>query len=487
MLLAICLVLAPTLSTAATPQDSQGGSHEWTRFRGPNGSGVAEVTGLPDHFNLGDNEHNNVLWRSAIANGYSSPVLFGGRLFLTGSAEGHLFTFCLDADTGLVLWQREAPRHHTEKLDGRNNPASPSPVVDGDVVVVFFPESGLLAYDHFGEELWKMQLGPYNNVYGMGASPILVGDAVYLACDQALGSYLLCVDKKNGEKLWRTERPEAKSGHCTPILRTNHGGEMELILPGSFLLDAYNLETGLKHWSSDGLCFEMKSVPILHGDLVIVAGYGSPMNQPGSQVNIDSFADVLSAGDTDSNGKLSKEEMPPSRASAWFDFVDLDQDGFLDARDWSYLESALASQNGLLAFQAPGAERTSALPKGELKWSYRRAVPQLPSPVIYGDILYLLADSGGLLSTFNPSTGEELGKERIADAGDTYYASPVAGDGKVYLFSEHGIVSVLPAGGSLEAISVVDLEEKIYATPALATGRIYLRTVDAMYCFKGEE
>ena len=120
----------------------------------------------------------------------------------------------------------------------------------------------------------------------------------------------------------------------------------------------------------------------------------------------------------------------------------------------------------------------------------RRPVPQLPSPLVYEDVLYMLNDSGGLLVTFRPATGEVIEKGRLEDAVDTYYASPVAGDGKVYLVSEHGTVVVLPSGGGLEPLSVTDLGENVYATPALAEGRVYLRTVDALYCFgddaKGE-
>ena len=76
-------------------------------------------------------------------------------------------------------------------VDKRNNPASPSPAVEENGVYVFFPDYGLIAYDASGRELWKMPLGPFNNIYGMGASPVIVGDLLVLACDQSLGSYLM--------------------------------------------------------------------------------------------------------------------------------------------------------------------------------------------------------------------------------------------------------------------------------------------------------
>jgi len=484
LLLALLSAFAGTAPLALVDPEAAD-QPSWSRFRGPNGSGVADVTGLPTAL---DPETTSG-WRRPLPGGHSSPALHAERIFLTALEGERLFTLCLDADDGVVRWRREVPRTHEEALDGRNHPAAPSAAVDADVVVAFFSEHGLVAYDHDGDELWQIPLGPFTNVYGLGASPILHDGAVYLACDQALDSFLLCVDAATGDVRWRVPRPEAKSGHCTPIVRVGADGEPELLLPGSFLLDAYDPRTGARRWAGSGLCFEMKSVPVLHDELVLVAGYGSPMNQPGNQVVVDDFTAVAAERDADGDARLSREEMPPTRAAAWFDFVDLDRDGGLDARDWGYLQKALASQNGLLAFRAPETLDAAAaeLPAAELAWSYRRAVPQLPSPLVYEDVLYILADGGGLVTTLDPATGEELAKERLADAVDSYYASPVAGDGKVYLVSEHGLVSVLPAGGSLEPVWSGDLGENVYATPALAEGRIYLRTTESLYCFEGGE
>lgn len=455
---------------ATCPGDDEG----WTRFRGPNGSGVARVTGLPEALDPA----TNLVWRVPLARGFSSPVLFADRIYLTAEEGDELVTLSLSQVDGRTLWKRVAPRPRREKLDGRNDPASPSAAVDADVVIVFFPEFGLLAYDHAGTELWRRELGPFDNVYGMGASPILAGKAAYLACDQQTGSFLLAVDKRTGATLWRAERPEAKSGHCTPIVHAE-----ELLLPGSFYLDAYDLATGVRRWRRSGLSFEMKSVPVITGGLVLVNGYGSPMNDPGNQIEVESFEAVVAARDADGDGAIAKDEMPATRAAAWFDFVDLGSDGRLDARDWSYLSDALASQNGLLAFRLDGgAEESEAL-----AWSYRRSIPQLPSPVVLDDVLYLLNDGGGLLLTFRPATGELLERGRVAEAIDTYYASPVAGDGKVYLASEHGSLVVLPAGGSFEPLSVVELDENVYATPALAQGRVFVRSVEALYAFGAPE
>ena len=466
------LAVVLSLTSFASAQD-------WSRFRGPNGSGVAAVEGLPDRL-----DEDTLAWRTELAPGHSSPVVHSGRVFLTAQEGEELVTIALDAETGEPLWSAAAPPTEIAKIDGRNHPASPSAAVDEERVVVFFPDFGLLAYDHEGNELWKHPLGPFQNVYGMGASPILAGSLVVLACDQSLGSFLLALDASTGEVAWRVERPRAKSGHCTPILHETEEGVRELLLPGSFFLDAYDVTSGAKRWSASGLSFEMKSVPVLADGLVFVNGYGSPMNQPGNQITVRPFEEVLDENDADGSGTLSREEMPATRAAAWFDFVDLDADGTLGEADWAYLSRALGSLNGMLAFRLDGA--AGERDQEGLAWAYRRAVPQLPSPLIVDDVLYMLADGGGILTTFRPSTGEVLQKGRLAEAaGDEFYASPVAGDGKVYLVSLSGSVFVLPTGGSLEPLSVTSLEERVFATPALQDGRVLVRTESALFAFGG--
>ncbi|HJS73545.1 MAG TPA: PQQ-binding-like beta-propeller repeat protein, partial [Vicinamibacteria bacterium] len=158
-------------------------TQDWNRFRGPNGSGIAETTGLPIEFG----PEANVVWKRALPAGHSSPVLTEDRIFLTAVEGDELFTYCLDRRTGNVLWRRRAPRERSEKLDRRNTPASPTPATDGEAVYVFFGDFGLLAYEADGKERWRLPLGPFDNAYGMGSSPIVVDDMVVLVCDQANG------------------------------------------------------------------------------------------------------------------------------------------------------------------------------------------------------------------------------------------------------------------------------------------------------------
>jgi outer membrane protein assembly factor BamB len=150
-----------------------------------------------------------------------------------------------------------------------------------------------------GKELWKMPLGPFNNIYGMGASPVIVGDLVVLTCDQSLGSYIMAVEKRTGRVRWKVERPEAKSGHSTPIVWRGPDGRDQIVIPGSFLLTSYDAATGKKLWWVGGLSFEMKSTPVIAGNTIYVNGYGAPVNDPGNKVTVPPADEVWKTADAD--------------------------------------------------------------------------------------------------------------------------------------------------------------------------------------------
>ena len=303
--------------TAAAATDT-----DWSRFRGPNGSGVSATKNLPAEFG----PDKNVIWKTDLPQGFSSPIIFDNRIFLTGRRDEALLTIAVDRATGKVLWEREAPRVRTEKLDKRNHPAAASAATDGQHVIVFFGDYGLVAYDVNGKELWKQPLGPFNNVYGMGASPVIVDDKVIIACDQSLNSFIAAFDKKTGKERWRTPRTEAKSGHSTPIVWTPAGGRKQIVLPGSFLLSAYDPANGKRLWWVGGLSFEMKSTPIVKGDTLYINGFGSPENNPGSKVAVMPTDEAFAKHDANKDGKLASEELPPdnnnhARRLAWGSWI----------------------------------------------------------------------------------------------------------------------------------------------------------------------
>jgi outer membrane protein assembly factor BamB len=461
--------LALTVSAiAAEPPD-------WSRFRGPNGSGISTATNVPTEFG----PQKNVLWRLPLPPGHSSPILYKDRIYLTAFRSDVLVTMAIDRTAGKLLWERTAPTVKTKIVDKRNNPASPSPAVEENAVYVFFPDYGLIAYDGAGKQRWSMPLGPFNNIYGMGASPVIVGDMVILACDQSLGSYVMAVDKRSGKVRWKVDRPEAKSGHSTPIVWRGPDGKDQVLIPGSFLLTAYDAATGRKLWWVGGLSFEMKSTPVIGGDTIYVNGYGAPVNDPGKKVSVPPADEVWKTADADGNGVLSKTEFPKFTQAFWFDVADLDVNGSLTKDEWAYYRAALDSENGMLAIKLGGS---GDMTDTAIRWKYQRSVPQLPSPLLYKGVLYMVNDNG-IITTLNPDTGDLIKQGRLTGAPGPHFASPTAADGHIFFTSEAGAIVVVTPGGDLTPLSVNNLAEDTYATPAFADGRTYVRTTAALYAF----
>jgi outer membrane protein assembly factor BamB len=464
-IVAVCCVCAAAISVSAAAED-------WSRFRGPNGSGISTSGRIPLTF--GPDE--NVIWKRELPFGHSSPVLTDDRIYLTGVRDDRLLTLALERRSGRILWEREAPRSRTEKLDTRNGPAAPSPAVDGQDVYVFFADYGMISYDRAGRERWRVPLGPFNNIYGMGASPVVVGDLVILVCDQSTGSYIVAFDKRDGTVKWKVPRPEARSGHSTPILYEPASGGTQVLVPGSFLLTAYDAATGKKVWWVRGLSFELKSTPVLSNGVVFINGFGAPENQPGAQRKIPPYDEVLGKYDLNADSRLLRAEVPKEHARGW---IDLDADGVFTREEWDYYIAASASENGMLAIRLGGQGDVTDT---HVLWKYHKAVPQLPSPLVYKDVLYMVND-GGIVTTLRPGTGETIVQSRVKGAADAFYASPIAADDKVFLASERGKIAVLRTDGTLEPLAVNDMQDDVYATPAISDGRIYVRTRGMLYCF----
>ena len=460
-------------------------SDDWTQFRGPNGSGVSSATGLPQEF--GPNK--NVVWKTELPPGHSSPVLTRDRIFVTAftkEKDTHkLFVICLDRQTGKVLWQREVPRTREGRLQNVNGPASPSPVTDGSNVYVFFQEFGLISFDRAGKERWKLALGPFNMFYGFGASPILVDDKVILPVDQDNpSSYLIAVDKNSGRVRWKVDRPVVISGYSTPIIYQPKQGPRQIVVPESFQLSAYSVEDGKRVWWVRGLACEMKSIASHDDEYLYINGWGFPQNQPGQQIATISFEEGLARYDKNGDKMVAKTEISGTEKidrmlAAAFEAFDGNRDEKLDEKDWEVFRAMMASENGLLAIKMGGQGDQTA---NAIRWKYQKPVPQVPSTLLYKGVLYMINDSGILLS-FDPATGKVIKQGRLHGAIDKYFSSPVAADDKVYLIGEAGAVSVLKAAGEWEILAVNELDDEVFATPAIADGHIYIRTRSALYCF----
>ena len=468
----LCCLLLSLLSSA----NAQQRVFDWNRFRGPNGSGVVSDSEIPTTFGA----DNNLVWKTDLPKGYSSPVIQDGRIYLTGEEDRKLFTICLNQADGNELWRKQAHRDRTEKIDPRNHPASASPVVDGNDVFVFFPDYGMIAYEIDGTEKWRQPLGPFSNLYGMGSSPIVVDDLVILICDQNLDSYIIGIDRGKGTIAWKTPREEATSGHCSPIVyRPGPEKPPQILAAGSFNLTSYDAKSGNKLWWVGGLCFEMKSTPVIMQDTAFINGYGSPQNQQDQNFDVAEFSQVIAEQDSNGDGVLAQNEMPDDLARNFFPAVDLDEDKNLNKKEWNYYRASIASKNSMMAIRLGGQ---GDMTKQNTRWKYHRNIPQLPSPVLVGNQLVMISDRG-IATSLDPETGKLQHSGRLAGATGNYYASPVAAGNKIVFATTSGKIAVVAVGEQLDVLAVNDLGEGVFATPAIADNRIYVRTDQSLYCF----
>ncbi|MBI3680282.1 MAG: PQQ-binding-like beta-propeller repeat protein [Acidobacteria bacterium] len=448
---------------------------DWDRFRGPNGSGVAQAVGLPVEFG----PLKNLVWKTELRPGHSSPVLSKDRIFVTAVDGEKLYTISLERATGKILWRREAPRARKESLHPFNNPASSTPAADGKNVYVFFGDYGLIGYGWDGRELWRTPLGPFHNVYGMGVSPMEVDDKVVLVADQSHDSYIAAFGKNDGRLRWKSMRPDAVSGSSVPVVYRPAGGPAQIIAPSSLRMDAYNARTGEAIWYVTGLPAEMKSQPVLDGGRVLINGYNSPENEAGRIHPVAPFEETLAKHDADRDGFISKHEAPDQRTGTYWQFLDLNADGRMDSSEWRKYQQMMLAENALLAFKLGGTGDVTA---SNFLWKYQRSIPQLPSVAAYHGVLYMIND-GGVLTTLDPATGAVFKQARLRGVSDRYFASIVAADDKVYIASHSGVVAVLKKGGGQELLAANDLGEEIFATPAIGENSLFVRTASGLYCF----
>ena len=447
---------------------------DWPQFRGANASGVSASKGLPVEFG----PEKNMVWRTALPPGQSSPAVAGDHIFLTAVEDNRLFTLSLERATGRIQWRREVPRPNRAKMHKLNGPAAPSPVTDGKNVYAFFNDFGLISFGPDGEERWRLPLGPFNTPFGLASSPVLADGTLLQVCDGETGAFIVAVDTVTGKVKWRKERPDATRGSSTPLVYGPAGGPTELLVAGAYRLTSYSVETGDEIWFARGLTWQLIPTPVLGKGVIYVLGWAGGAD-PGEQQELPPFADMLQRLDANHDGKLSKDELhDPKLIKNWND-LDLDRSGYVEERDWESYLARMSAQNGFNAFRLGGKGDVTSR---NFLWRFNKALPVVASPLLYRDVLYLVKD-GGILTSLDPRNGVVLKQARIEGAMEAYYASPVAADGKIYTASENGKVSVVKAGGEWEVLKVNDLGEECYSTPAIVDNRIYLRTQSALYCF----
>ena len=449
-------LLCITLAAAALAED-------WTRFRGPAGSGVSEDTGFPSELST----TKTLAWRVPVRPGKASPVLTKDRVLLTGAEKGKLYTQCFDRKTGKLLWERAEDQARTETVNTLNHGAAPTPVTDGENVYVFFKDLGLISYDSAGKTRWKTRLGPFTNTMGLGSSPILAGDSVIVTADQMDGSYIAAFDRRNGEIRWKTQRDET-DGWGTAIER---GGRILTVSRGQF--GVHSASTGKREYTMRGVPVAVVSSPVLLDDRMYLFGYGNDEPAP--------FPARLAKLDKNGDGQLTEDEYGIDPFLLGIAKYTGNRDMIITKEKWEAKQREILGPNGMMALKLE-SDGNGGIRAREL-WRYDKSFTGvIPSPVVYGKVVYTVKN-GGILTSLDADTGKPLKTGRIDGALGGYSSSPVAADGKLYLASEDGNVAVLKAGGDWSVLSVTDLGEPCHATPALSGGAVYLRTAAALYRF----
>lgn len=418
---------------------------QWPQFRGPNARGIAEGASLPVRWSTTE----NVAWNCEIpGRGWSSPVVWGDRVFLTtvintGESEepkkGLYFggnrlkppesphqwkVLCLDLNSGEVLWERQVHEGRPgTSTHIKNSYASETPVTDGERVYCYFGNIGVFCFDLAGKEVWKVAIEPHQTRFGWGtaASPVLHRDRLYLVNDNEDESYLLALDAKTGDEVWRVSRDE-KSNWATPYIWEN-GQRTEIVTPGTVESRSYDLD-GKLLWSLKGMSSITIATPYEDdGLLYLSSGYVNDRQRPIYAIRPAASGDIsLKSGETSN------------------DFI---------------------------------------------AWCQPTAAPYNPTTLVYDGRMYVLYDRG-LVACFDARDGKEIfGVQRLPN-GRAFTASPWAYDGKVFCLNEDGITFVLKAGDEFDLLhtNVLEEDDMGMATPAIAGDRLLIRTSARLYCIR---
>jgi outer membrane protein assembly factor BamB len=469
-----CLVSGLTLvACGAQPVLAQ----DWTQFRGANAVGLApDSVKLPTEIG----PQANVVWKVEVPPGHSSPTVFGDAIFVTALRDKRLYTIALAKKDGQVLWEREAPVKELEKIHPISSQAASTPAVDGQHVVSFFGSCGLFCYDAAtGRELWHKGFPPFLNEFGMASSPILVDDKVIINLDQDTGSALYAFDKKTGKEIWKVDRSEFPRGYATPVIWTVDGAA-QVVVPGTLRVVGYSLADGKEIWTVRGLARIGNMTPIVGPDNTLYVATWAPGAEANDKVKLAPFDEVLTEHDRNKNGSLEADEVKDIAAvSSRFPQFDRDKDRHISRKEYETMRQIFgAAVNKVVAIK-PGGH--GDITETHVLWNQTRGIPYIPSPLYYRGNLYLIKN-GGILNCLDAATGKSVKQERVAGSGD-YYSSPVAGDGKIYLLSQKGDLSVVSAGPNWQLLHKARFGEEIFATPALADGLLILRTAGHLYCF----
>ncbi|MCH5375929.1 MAG: PQQ-binding-like beta-propeller repeat protein [Planctomycetes bacterium] len=423
-------ILVPLLTMVLLPAQATGEPLPWPDRNGPtrDGRALAEhAEGLPVRWDEASGQ--NIAWKIAIeGHGHSTPVIGLGRLWFTAATyDGtQQFVYCVDAATGAVLHHKLMFENPDPEPLGNdiNTYASPSCVLEGDAVYVHFGTYGTARLDpETAETIWQRRDIRCRHFRGPGSSPVLCGDLLILTFDGIDQQFLTALDKRTGKTVWRTDR------------------------------------------STDFQDLEPDGKPRREGDLR--KAYGTP-----GVAEVGGRMQVISVG---------------ARAAFGYDALTGEEIWTIQHEDYNAAIRPLllpplvilntgsrgSNQMGLRLDETTLGNVTET----HVEWDRTRGNPRLSTPVLVNERLYMATDLG-VLYCLNARTGEEIFSERLRGA---YTASPVYANGKIYLCNEDGVTTVIEAADEFKSLARNEVSGHVRASPAVASGALYLRTFDHLY------
>lgn len=411
------LTLAAALTCAHTAL-----AENWPQWRGPRLDGTSAETGLPTTWSRGE----NMKWRFELPGpAASTPIVWEDRIFLTSTRKNSdaLLVMAVGTD-GEMLWEKSIDQGKLEVFEQfrhETSPATPSPVTDGTHVWALFGTGKLVCLDFDGKLIWETDLaaryGEPNMFFGLSMSPLLHGDRLYLQLLHADAQLVLALDKSTGTEVWKTERPTDARGECLHSYASPVPFGDSVLIHGADYITAHRLEDGAELWR--------------YGTLNPEDNYNSMFRLVATPVTRDGLVVV-----------------PTAKRGPVFGLRPGDLAGSIDQ----------------------GSDRVS--------WTLDRGTPDVPSPLVQDDLVYL-AGERGTLTVLGADGGETVYAERVHES--PHRGSPVHADGKLFLTGTDGTVSVVRPGREFELLAKNGLDEYLAASPAIAGGTIYLRTYEALW------
>ena len=398
-------------------------AEDWPGFRGLGRQGISNEKNLPTQWSA----TANIVWKTPITGtGWSSPIIFGDRIFVTtATEEGASFRLlCLDRKAGTVLWDRQVLRQKPGHKQVLNSYASSTPVTDGKNIYVVAFDGSIAAVSMEGETVWMNGDFEYYSEHGLGVSPILYKELVIVAfdpsssgADSKLGwqkpwdkAVILALDKNTGKVRWEGKRGLSQIAHVSPQILSVSGKD-QLISSAGNVIQGFDPTTGERIWtvSSPGEGV-VPSVVVGEGLIFTASGFG------------DSAIRVVRAGGKDD------------------------------------------------------------VTKTHIAWESTEDVPKIPSMLYVKPYLYLVTEAG-VAKCLRATTGEVIWRERL---GDRFSASPVWADGKIYFLSDKGTTTVIQEGAEFKVLAKNELNETCKASPAISQRNIFIRSEKHLYCIGTE-